>query len=175
MPAVGGIRAEQQHQYFLTVFLLRHRRHHGAGPFVFACHGRRRTRIQVAVSDKLPQPASYSAVNRQTALFQVGLYGQNYYLRSQDTKSSYNTFNVSEIALQLPIAEGLGFTVGISPFSSVGYRITQSEEGSDVWEEIGYVHYLYSGSGRINSYGRVWAMRLPTGILPRSGNDILSG
>lgn len=75
-------------------------------------------------------PASYSAINRQTALFQVGLYGQNYYLRSQDTKSSYNTFNVSEIALQLPIAEGLGFTVGISPFSSVGYRITQSEEGS---------------------------------------------
>ena len=97
-------------------------------------------------------PASYSAINRQTALFQVGLYGQNYYLRSQDTKSSYNTFNVSEIALQLPIAEGLGFTVGISPFSSVGYRITQSEEGSDVWEEIGYVHYLYSGSGGINSY-----------------------
>ena len=54
--------------------------------------------------------------------------------------------------MQLPIAEGLGFTVGISPFSSVGYRITQSEEGSDVWEEIGYVHYLYSGSGGINSY-----------------------
>ena len=26
-------------------------------------------------------PASYSAINRQTALFQVGLYGQNYYLR----------------------------------------------------------------------------------------------
>jgi hypothetical protein len=97
-------------------------------------------------------PASYSAIGRQTALFQIGMYGQNYYLRSQERRTSYNSFNVSDITLQLPIAKGLGFTVGVAPFSSVGYRIARSEEGSDIWENIGYVHYLYSGAGGINSY-----------------------
>ena len=106
-------------------------------------------------------PASYSAINRQTALFQVGLYGQNYYLRSQDTKSSYNTFNVSEIALQLPIAEGLGFTVGISPFSSVGGDRLRP------LPLFGFRRYQQLPGG----FG-LCRYRL---ALPRSGNDILSG
>ncbi|HIW98360.1 MAG TPA: hypothetical protein H9866_07740 [Candidatus Tidjanibacter gallistercoris] len=97
-------------------------------------------------------PASFSAIGQRTALFQVGLYGQNYYLKSQTTRSSYNTFNVSEISLQLPLAKGLGVALSVSPYSSVGYRIAQSEEGSDIWEDVGYVHYLYSGAGGVNTY-----------------------
>lgn len=97
-------------------------------------------------------PASYSAVNRQTALFHIGLESRNYYLRSETAKSSYNTFNVRDIGLQLPLAKGLGVTVGITPYSSVGYRISQSEKGSDIWENVGYVHYLYSGSGGVNQF-----------------------
>lgn len=97
-------------------------------------------------------PASYSSINRQTALFHVGIEGQNYYLRSLSTKSSYNSFNVRDLGLQLPLAKGLGLTVGITPYSSIGYRISRSEEGTGVWEDIGYVHYLYSGAGGINQF-----------------------
>lgn len=97
-------------------------------------------------------PASYGSINRQTALFHVGIEGQNYYLRSQTTKSSYNSFNVRDLGLQLPLAKGLGVTVGVTPYSSIGYRIAHSEDGADVWEDIGYVHYLYSGSGGINQF-----------------------
>ena len=106
-------------------------------------------------SDKsmnLQNPASYSAIGRQTALFHVGMDGKATFLRSQTTDNSYLSFNVSDVAFQLPLAKGLGLAVSVLPYSSVGYRITTVEESPDVWENIGYVHYLYSGTGGVNQF-----------------------
>lgn len=112
-----------------------------------------------AVEINYLNPASYSSIKQQTALFHVGLEGQNYYLRSASSQSSYNSFNLSSIALQLPLTKGLGMTFSVAPYSSVGYRISTSEQGAGIWENIGYVHYLYSGSGGVNQYkvGLGWA------------------
>lgn len=95
-------------------------------------------------------PAAYSSIERRSALFHVGMEDQNFYLKSSTTKTSYNTFNVSDVALQLPIAKGVGFALSVSPYSSVGYSVSRDELGEDVWEDIGYVHYSYSGSGGVN-------------------------
>ena len=105
-----------------------------------------------ATEINLLNPASYSAVGQRTALFHVGLEAQNFYLKSQSTSSSFNTFNVHDIALQLPLAKSLGLTVGITPFSTVGYRISDYDDSTNIWENIGDVHYLYSGSGGVNRF-----------------------
>lgn len=104
------------------------------------------------VSINTLNPASYSSIDRQTALFYVGLQGENRYLRSDATRNSHNSFNVNEISLQLPLAKGLGLTVAISPYSSVGYRIAGYDDSAASLEDIGYVHYLYSGAGGVSSY-----------------------
>ena len=97
-------------------------------------------------------PASYSAIARQTALFYVGMEGQNRYLSSATTRSSYNSFNISEIALQIPLTKGLGLTVSIAPYSNIGYRISSEDNSNETWEDIGYVRYMYSGAGGVNTY-----------------------
>lgn len=104
-------------------------------------------------------PASYTSIGRRTVLFDVGLESQNYYLSSAQSKSSYNTFNLRNIALQLPLAEKVGFAFSVSPYSSVGYRISGVDENSDILEGIGNVRYQYSGAGGVNQFkaGVGWA------------------
>ena len=110
------------------------------------------TGFRSALSINLLNPASYSTIAQRTALFHVGLEGQNFYLKSQNTSSSFNSFNVHDVAIQLPLAKSLGLTIGITPFSTVGYRISDIDDNPNVWENIGYVHYLYSGSGGVNRF-----------------------
>lgn len=101
-------------------------------------------------------PASYSAINRNSALLSVGGQGQNYYLR-QDSgdktlKSSYNTFNLSDIGFAIPLAKNLGFGVVVAPYSSVGYRVTTNEENPEVLADVGYISYLYEGEGGVTQF-----------------------
>lgn len=65
-------------------------------------------------------PASFSSIRRKSALFNVGLEGQNFYLKSSGKKSSFNTFNVRDVAFAIPLAEKLGMGISVTPLSSVG-------------------------------------------------------
>lgn len=108
------------------------------------------SRSPIAVN--LLNPASYSAVGKQSAILDVGLESQNYYLKSAQSKSSYNSFNLRDIALQLPVAKGVGFAFSVTPYSSIGYRVSGVEKNEGIWENVGHVRYLYSGAGGVNQF-----------------------
>lgn len=100
-------------------------------------------------------PASVSSMSRKSFLFELGAEGANYYMRSGDKKSSYNTFNIRDIAIQLPLAKGLGFAVSVTPFSSIGYRSEIDETDPDILAGLydgGAIAatYKYVGSGDVN-------------------------
>lgn len=90
-------------------------------------------------------PAAFSSIRQKSALFNVGLEGQNFYLKTTDNKSSFNTFNVRDIAFAVPLAAKLGLGVSVTPLSSVGYRIDRSDTDPD----IGQLNYSYSGEGDV--------------------------
>lgn len=110
-------------------------------------------------------PASYSATARSSFLFNFGLEGQNFYERQTDPatgalrKTSFNTVNFNEVAFQMPLGKGVGFAFNVTPFSNVGYRIERNEDDEDVLADVGYVQYLYEGSGGVTqvSGGVGWA------------------
>lgn len=101
----------------------------------------------------LLNPAAYSATAPKTFLFDFGVEGQNFYNRQQrdgqTLRTSYNTFNFHDIALQLPITRGLGLGFSLTPYSSVGYRVAGTIEDDEIWGNIGRVQQLYSGEGDI--------------------------
>ncbi|MEG1622594.1 MAG: hypothetical protein RR330_04405 [Alistipes sp.] len=102
----------------------------------------------------LLNPAAYSVTLRKSILFNFGLEGQNFYnsQRRADgslAKTSYNTFNFHDIALQIPLAKGLGLGFSLSPYSSVGYRTSHLEEKDEIWGDIGRVKYAHTGEGDI--------------------------
>ncbi len=94
-------------------------------------------------------PAAAGAGLQRSFLLNVGLEGGNYYLKSETTKSSFNTFNISNIAIQFPLASRLNASVSVTPFSSVGYRITQP---GPVTDELDISEFQYSGEGGVNQF-----------------------
>ncbi len=121
-------------------------------------------------------PAAYSMTPRQGFLFDFGVEGVNFYNRQQKyadgaqttSRTSYNTFNFHDIAFQLPLARRLGLGFSLTPYSSVGYRVSADDQSDDVWGNIGHVQYLYAGEGDLTEVklGVGWevAKRISIGI-----------
>lgn len=107
----------------------------------------------------LLNPAGYSATVRNSMIFNFGLEGMHVSntQKKYDASGSYtglaqgtkNSINFHEIALQLPLAKGLGLGISLTPYSSVGYNLATDEENEGVWGDVGYVKHAYSGEGDI--------------------------
>lgn len=99
----------------------------------------------------LLNPAAYSVTMQRSILFNVGLEGQSFYnsqIKSTGEKvqTSYNTFNIHDVALQLPLTKGLGLGFSLTPYSSVGYRLYGR---SEPLPDVGVAEYDYTGEGDI--------------------------
>ena len=105
----------------------------------------------------MTNPAAFSAIGRNTVLFDVGINGSNVYAQQRDAsgklmKTSNNSFNFSNVAMLLPLTSRLGLGFSAKPFSSVGYKTQRYETSSDVMADLGSVLYNYSGEGNITQY-----------------------
>ena len=94
-------------------------------------------------------PASYSAVSQNSFIFNVGLEGQNFYSKTASAKTSYNTFNIRDIALEFPLWKKIGVGVSVTPLSSVGYRVSMDETDPYILANIGSVTHSYTGDGGV--------------------------
>ena len=94
-------------------------------------------------------PASYSSVRSNSFLSNYDMEGQNFYARTTDAKTSHNTFNIRDISMSFPLAKGLGTSISVSPYSSVGYKVRTTDEDPNNWANIGRVQYGYEGTGDI--------------------------
>jgi len=108
----------------------------------------------------LLNPAGYSATLRKSFIFNFGAEGmhvmnsQNRYDATSGAalgrvKNSKTSINFHEIALQMPLAKGLGLGFSLTPYSSVGYNTTAIEQDENTWAEVGQVKYNYQGEGDI--------------------------
>lgn len=97
-------------------------------------------------------PASYSSVRNNSFLSNFDMEGSNFYARTADAKTSYNTFNVRDIAMSFPLAKGLGVGLSVTPYSSVGYDVNFYDKAPDVLGGIGQMFYTYSGSGDVTQF-----------------------
>ncbi len=72
-------------------------------------------------------PASYTAVDSMTFMFDVG--ASILTSRLTDQAGHRNTFNgnLEYITMQFPIGKWFGFSAGLLPYSSVGYDLTESD------------------------------------------------
>lgn len=97
-------------------------------------------------------PASYSSVGNNSFLSNFDMEGQNFYARTTDAKTSFNTFNIRDISMSFPLAKGLGVAVSVMPLSSVGYNVNYYDDAQDVLGNIGQMFYAYSGSGDVTQF-----------------------
>lgn len=97
-------------------------------------------------------PASYSSVRSNSFLSNFDMEGQNIYARTMDAKTSFNTFNVRDIAMSFPLIKGMGVGLSVTPYSSVGYRVQHFDDSPEVQANIGQMLYSYTGSGDVTQF-----------------------
>lgn len=105
-------------------------------------------------------PAAASIAPQKSFLFDVGFDGTYFYniqskynadgVALKPAETAYKTANIHSIALTFPLAERVGFSFSIAPFSSVGYKIKTTDENEDTWADIGRVRYGHDGEGDIS-------------------------
>lgn len=108
-------------------------------------------------------PASMSAIPRQSAIFNFAGEGKNIYAKSDAASTSYNTFNIHDLGLAVPLGKGVGLGFSLTPVSSVGYTSRIVAQNADITENIGSTVYNYAGDGGITQV----AMSLGVNVTPR--------
>ena len=107
----------------------------------------------------IANPAGYSATLQKSFLFNVGIEGnflqntQKQYSAGGDytgvAKNGKNSVNIHEIAIQFPLAKGLGMGLSLMPYSSVGYKMSFLDQSDEIAGNVGAASYTYSGDGDV--------------------------
>ena len=72
-------------------------------------------------------PASYAAVDTLTFLLDVGMSVGNTHLAENGVKMNAANATFDYLAMQFRLAPRLGFTLGMTPFSNIGYDFSNTE------------------------------------------------
>lgn len=94
-------------------------------------------------------PASYAGVDSLTFIYDIGVSYNKAWLSQGDNKEGYNNGGLDYIAMQYLLSKKVGMSIGLLPFSSVGYQFGSTDK-------TGSVSSLktFAGSGNISEiYG----------------------
>ena len=93
-------------------------------------------------------PASYAATDTLTFLFDMGLDLTQLWSKDGENKGTAFGGGLDYISMQFPIGKYMGASVGVVPFSSVGYAYGKTiENGVDNRSGEGGINQLYAGYG----------------------------
>ena len=99
-------------------------------------------------------PASGSARDSLSFLFEFGMAGKQSELAIKGESATSQDINFKNLALAFPITKWLGANAGIVPYSSMNYRINSQtdEEDPEYNPDIGKINYLYEGTGGVHMF-----------------------
>ena len=114
--------------------------------------------IGVALKDKFHLNFTNPAANADLTVATYGIGGSVSFLtlKEENASQSGNSTNLRYISLAFPIGKKAGFSVGLQPFSSVGYSLL---ENSDITDAT-----LYSGEGGTNKIYASFGMYVYEGL-----------
>lgn len=93
-------------------------------------------------------PASYAAMDSLTFLFDMGIDFTSLWSKEGSTTEQNFGGGLDYVTMQVPIMRGLGASVGILPWSSVGYSFgNKIDNGSVTRSGDGSINQLYLGVG----------------------------
>ncbi|MCQ2173557.1 MAG: hypothetical protein MJY61_00305 [Bacteroidales bacterium] len=94
-------------------------------------------------------PAAVSARDSLSVMADLSLF-YTYKLLQQGANYNVNhLFNLGNIAVSLPVYRSLTAVVGITPFSSMGYKYSTMEEREDIIGKVGNISYSNVGQGSL--------------------------
>lgn len=139
----------------------------GLGDIQNPAYGRSKGMGGVGIGLRLPNmlnvmnPASYSAVGNQSFIFDAGIEYQHTNYVTDNLAQVGQTANLSHLAFAFPFIDGRWYTsVGLSPYSTVGYDISTYEYEKGVGDKTN----TYEGAGGVNRLHWGHSVRLHKGL-----------
>ena len=93
-------------------------------------------------------PASYTAIDTNSFVFESGLNSQSSHLSTTDLSQNSNYSSLSYLVFGFPVTKWWKSSLGLLPFSSVGYKISDFQ----TMPEVGRKNCIYEGSGGLNQF-----------------------
>jgi len=100
-------------------------------------------------------PASYTSQDTMSFIFDFGIKVGNMYYKTNSTNYQTTNANLDHLAIGFPIAKWWKSSIGLVPFSTMGYYI---KEGSSISTSYGnetsskLVNYIYDGNGGLSQF-----------------------
>jgi len=91
-------------------------------------------------------PASYAAIDSSSFVFDAGFSGLLLETKSLSGSNESTYFNLTHLKVAMPITRWLRASVGLMPYSTVGYDVS----GTAQYDSIGTVESRYHGTGGLN-------------------------
>ena len=93
-----------------------------------------------------------SITERDTLSFMLdfGAYSKNMYLKDKNAKSAFNSVNINNLVVSLPIKDKHSLIIGIMPYSNMGYKMQTEETDPSLITKYGSIQYQKYGNGNIN-------------------------
>lgn len=110
-------------------------------------------------------PASYTAIDSLTFLFDGGITLQNMNISDKTTKVNAKNSSLDYLAMQFRISRKLAMTAGFLPFSNVGYNFGTTNKVNDPDNPDNNVSAKYSSSGE----GGLHQFFVGAGYMPFKG------
>ena len=103
----------------------------------------------------MQNPASYSAIDSLSFIFDVGLTLQNVNFKSGGNSINAHNTTLDYINAGFRLCPGLGFSFGFIPFSSIGYDFSESKYLGDHFNSGSTMTYTnsYTGDGGLHEDG----------------------
>lgn len=94
-------------------------------------------------------PASVTARDTLSVMFDLGLSLNNKVFRQNGLKSANNTFNINNFSFSFPIKNKTAMMFSLIPYSNVGYGYSYNMDDPELMEQTGYVNYSADGNGSV--------------------------
>ncbi|MDX9782381.1 MAG: hypothetical protein RBT35_05300 [Bacteroidales bacterium] len=95
-------------------------------------------------------PAAISFRDTLAFMLDFGVESNHNYFKSAEASSANNGFNMQNFVFSFPIYKKSAMVLGITPYSSVGYKFQEWETDPEMINELGSVLYSRYGTGGIN-------------------------
>lgn len=105
-------------------------------------------------------PASITERDTLSFMLDFGLNQKNFYNTDGDVESAYNTANMQNIIFTAPLYKKSALMVGITPYSSVGYKFQSVETDPNLVSKYGNIVYQKYGTGSVSQLFAGAAMNL---------------
>lgn len=92
-------------------------------------------------------PASYAAIDSLTFLWDAGIDISMLKMKEGDLKANSTGGGIDYLTMQFPITKKIGASIGLLPYSSVGYEFaSEIDNGSEARSGGGGLNVLYAGA-----------------------------